>query len=343
MSNSPLFIKGISIFVLAGVALLLFNCVGGSTPQRFEFTEQHMGTDLTLTFYAPDSLTASSASKAAFKRVEELNGILSDYEPDSELSELSRSSGTGEALPVSQSLYFVLQTSLEISSITDGAFDITIGPFVQLWRQVRRTQRQVSDQQLENARDRVGYQYVELDSANKTVHLLKNEMRLDAGSIGKGYASDEVIAELRKFDITSALVDFGGDIAVGDPPPGKDGWTIAYTIGAPGNTTEQAISTMANTAVATSGDLFQFIELEGVRYSHIINPKTGLGITDQSTVTVIARSAMTADAYSTAFSVLGPERSLEIAKKIDGLEFHFIRKEKDEIKTWQSRGFVDVQ
>lgn len=301
-----------------------------------------MGTYLNLTFYAPDSLTASSASKAAFKRVDELNNILSDYKPDSELSELSRSSGTGETIPISHSLYDVLQTSLEISSVTNGAFDITIGPFVQLWRQVRRTQRRVSDQELEDARDRVGYQFIELDKTDKSAKLLKNDMRLDAGSIGKGYASDEVMAELRKFDITSALVDFGGDIVVGDPPPGKDGWTIAYTIGSPNNTTEQAISTMANIAVATSGDLYQYVELEGIRYSHIINPKTGLGITDQSTVTVIAESAMIADAYSTAFSVLGPERSLDIAKKINGLEFYFIRKVNDEIKTWQSPGFADV-
>jgi thiamine biosynthesis lipoprotein len=283
---------------------------------RFEFSKPQMGAPFRIVLYAGDKSGAESAASAAFRRVEELNAILSDYNTDSELNQLSRTAGSGRTVPVSEDLWKVLAEAQQFSQLSDGAFDITVGPFVGLWRKARREQKFPDTTRLAEAWQAVGYQKVELK--NRTARLLAPDMKLDLGGIAKGYAVDEAMKVLKKHGIRRALVAAAGDIAVSDPPPGKPDWQIE--IGSP-----PKIIPLSNAAVSTSGDLFQHLELNGVRYSHIVDPRTGLGLTNQAMVSVIAPNSTTADALATAISVLGPEKGPRLAQKISGVSVEIFK------------------
>ncbi|MEX2403301.1 MAG: FAD:protein FMN transferase [Balneolales bacterium] len=310
----------------------------GQSLDRYEYSQVHMGTDFQIILYAPDSLVAQTASDAAYERIKELDQILSDYQEDSELNRLSSSSGSGKAVPVSDPLFYVINKAVNASELTDGAFDMTIGPFVKLWRITRRTQRLPSVDKINKASESVGYNYIELDESRQTVKLQEERMQLDAGGIGKGYAVDEALAILRDNNISSALIKGGGDIVVSNAPPNKKGWTIEVGMIEDGKQISNSL-TICDKAISTSGDLFQYVELDGARYSHIINPQTGLGLTNQSKVTVIAPDGITADSYSSAISVMGPEKGINVVHQRPEMEFYFISKNNGKYKSWQSSGF----
>ena len=295
---------------LAGL-ILLAGCVsvGRQDLSRYEFTKPQMGTPFRMVLYAPDPAHAEAAAEAAFRRVEALNQIFSDYETDSELNELSRTAGSGKWVRVSDDLWRILVESQRFAALSDGAFDVTVGPCVSLWRKARREKRLPDAVKLAEAREAVGYRKLELKE--KRARLLVPDMKLDLGGIAKGYAVDEAMKVLRAHGIRHALVGAAGDIAVSESPPGKTGWQIE--IGAP----SKPVS-LSNAAVSTSGDIFQHLEVNGVRYSHIVDPRTGIGITHQLLVSVIAPDSMTADALATAISVLGPEKGTALAKRFRG-------------------------
>ena len=217
----------------------------------------------------------------------------------------------------------------ELSRKSDGAFDVTVGPVVQLWRHARRTQELPDPKEFAAARAKVGYEKVKLDAAKKTVQLTTPGMQLDLGGIAKGYAADEALKLLReKFGITSALVAAAGDIACGDPPPGKDAWTIDI---APIAKSQKPRSLhLANAAVSTSGDLEQFVVIGGVRYSHVLDPHTGLGLTGRRSVTVIAPNGTTADSMTKAVSVLDPEKALKLVENTPGAAAYIVTLNPDE-------------
>lgn len=280
--------------------------------QRFKFEQPHMGVSFGITLYAPDIATANKAANAAYKRIAELNRIMSDYDPNSELMRLCRDSGPGKPVQVSRDLLSVLQHSIALSRKTDGAFDITVGPLVKLWRRVRRRKELPTDERLKAAKELVGYQLIEIDECAQTVELRKKGMKLDLGGIAKGYAADAALAELRRFGITRALIDASGDIVVGEPPRGKQAWKIAIAPFPNPAANPETFLLLKNTAVATSGDAFQFVEIAGTRYSHIVDPHSGMGLTTRSSVTVTAPTATSADSLASAVSVLGPRRGLSL-------------------------------
>lgn len=311
---------------------------------RYEFTERKMGTTFRITFYAADDSIARAASAQAFRHVDQLNGILSDYEPESNVNKLSARSGSCRFFPVHPALFRVVSKAQEVSRETDGAFDVTAGPFVNLWREIRRSDfpELPTAQQLCTLRKSVGYQHVKLDSSATAVALTRPGMQLDFGGIAKGYAADEILRILRTFDIRSVLVDAGGDIRLGNPPPGRKGWTIRIPAHNEKGQRHWITLQLANRAVATSGDLFQHIDIGGKRYSHIINPRTGLGLTNQSMVTIIAPDGITADSYASAVSVLGADRGISfIASKDDcALRIEFKKnEEKQRISIHKSPAF----
>ena len=170
---------------------------------RFEFAEPHMGTRFRLVLYAANAAAADRASRAAFGRVAALNGIMSDYLPKSELMRLCKRAG-GPAVPVSADLFAVLARAAEISRITDGTFDVTVGPVVRLWRRARRTQLLPAADQLAAAKALVDYRLVTLDPAARTVRLAKAGMRLDLGGIAKGYAAEAAQTVLKQNGVTRA-------------------------------------------------------------------------------------------------------------------------------------------
>jgi thiamine biosynthesis lipoprotein len=291
----------------------------GTDLSRHEFESKHMGTTFRVVLYAPDAGTAKTAADAAFARVAELDAVMSDYKKDSELMRLCRAFATEvrEPVPVSEDLFRVLARAQELSEASGGAFDVTVGPVVQLWRLARRTQRLPDEGELAAALAKVGYKKVKLDPKRRTVQLLTPGMQLDLGGIGKGYAADEALKLLReRFGLTRALVAAAGDVTCGDPPPDRDAWVVDIAPIAKGQ--KPRTLKLANAAVSTSGDLEQFVEIDGVRYSHIVDPRTGLGVTGRRSVTVIAPTGVQADSLTKAVMLMPPGKGLELIEATGG-------------------------
>jgi FAD:protein FMN transferase len=307
--------------------------------QRFEYQQQHMGTLFRIILYAPDSALAGRAARAAFNRIAQLDHTLSDYIADSELNQLSCTAGTGQWVALSPDLWFVLSRSVAVSRRTGGAFDVTVGPYVQLWRRARRQGTLPTPEALAQARQAVGYHHIRLNKKRKAALLAVPGMQLDMGAIGKGYAVDEALEVITRQGLRSALVDGGGNIVVSQAPPGTRGWQVNLSVPAPADTSRMIRLHLRRQAVATSGDLYQYLVLEGKRYSHILSPFTGLGLTDQSLVTIRARTGLAADWLSTAVSVLGPEKGLALADRTPGAAAAFVRREAGRVQQWRSRRF----
>jgi FAD:protein FMN transferase len=285
------------------------------TPARHEFHELHMGTRFSITLFAADGSAATNAARAAFARVRALEDAFTDYDPASELLRLCRQPA-GQPVPLSTDLFDVLRRAQHFARISAGAFDPTVGPLVQLWRRARRQRELPALERLAEARTLVGHEKLRLDPSTRTATLAVEGMRLDLGAIAKGYAADAALAVLREQGFPRAMVAAAGDIAVGDPPPGQSGWRLGIaSIDARGADLTRIVS-LKNQAISTSGDTEQFVELGGIRYSHIVDPRTGVGLTNRIGVTVIARDATTTDALATAVSVLGVERGLTLLENL---------------------------
>jgi FAD:protein FMN transferase len=310
-----------------------------SLQHRYEFTQPQMGVPFRMVLYAPDAAIADSAAKAAFGRVKQLNDLLTDYDTDSELNQLSRTSGEGRAVPVSPDLWNVLARSQALARQSDGAFDVTVGPVVSLWRKARWEKRLPNAARLAEARAAVGYEKVLLKPRRRTVCLLAPNMHLDLGGIAKGYAVDAALAALREHGIRRALVAGSGDMAAGDPPPGKNGWRIEIAPLDVTNAPAGRFVLLRRCAIATSGDVFQRLEINGTRYSHIVDPRTGIGLTDHSLVTVIAPDCTTADSLATAVSVLGPKQGLRLVRRTPGASARIVRQPGQNPEVVETRGF----
>lgn len=282
---------------------------------RREFRELHMGVEVRIVLYAPDDERAREAARAAFARMAELEDIMSDYRPESELRRLERR--PRDWVPVSEELFEVLARAVEIAEVTDGAFDPTVGPLVALWREARRIGRLPDARMLDSARALVGWRRLVLRVGGRDVLLERPGMRLDLGGIAKGYIVERALAELRKRGVSSALVEAGGDIAVGDAPPGQQGWRIDAPTA--DSLVQARASALTNAVIATSGPGSQFVEIEGKRYSHVVDPRTGLGLTNANYATVIAPDGALADALATALTALGPERVARLLSRYPGV------------------------
>lgn len=305
------------------------------TTQRREYVAPHMGTLWRLVFFEDDNTRARHARDTAWNRLIELNARLSDYLDDSELSRLSRD---GRLVAPSDDLRRVLTAARRLSEKTGGAFDVTVGPLIQLWRTARREKRLPESAALAAARALVDWRAVEVTAEAAVFHTPGG--RLDLGGIGKGFAQDEVLRRLREeHGIRAALIDAGGGVSVGDPPPGQDAWSasIASPGDSPGsgNTLE-----LRHQSLATSGDARQFVEIDGIRYSHIVDPATGLGLTSAVQASVVAADGATADALATAFCVLGESKTRAWLKEHPLAEVRIQSVTGDgRARTWESSGF----
>jgi FAD:protein FMN transferase len=278
-------------------ALLVGLCAvaaSGQGLQRFEAVEPHMGTLVRIQVYAKGVGEARTAFQAGFARIAALDEALSDYKPESEVNRLPR--------PVSADLFRVLEAAQALAAETGGAFDVTVGPLTRLWRGGRLPGAAA----IQAARSHVGYRKLHLDPASRTVTLDDPEMRLDLGAIAKGYAADEALRAIVAAGCRIALVAVSGDLAIGDPPPGREGWSVEAG---------GSVRSLARVAISTSGDTEQHLDADGRRYSHILDPATGMGLTRSSIMTVIAAKGIEADALATAASVLGPERGRQLVEK----------------------------
>ncbi len=307
---------------------------------RYQFTEPHMGTRFQIILYASDKTTARQAATAAFARIANLDHIMSDYQSSSELMQLCKKAG-GPPVHVSDELYTVLHRAQEVAKLSDGAFDVTVGPVVRLWRRARKLHELPDPQALAEARALVGYDKVRLDDKAHTVQLLKPGMQLDLGGIAKGYSADEALIVLKKHGVTRALVAAGGDIAVSDPPPNAPGWTIGIAPLEDPNRKPSRYLILKNAAVSTSGDAEQHVDIGGKRYSHIVDPRTGIGLVGHMSATVVARRGIDSDSLTKVVAVLG-RRGLKIIDQLDGVAALLIRQTDQGPETVASKRFAQV-
>jgi FAD:protein FMN transferase len=268
----------------------------------YEAVEPHMGTLVRIKVYVSEEAQAQAAFRAAFDRIAQIDAALSDYRPESELNRISREA-VGRPVPAGADLFAVAAAAQQFARETDGAFDITSGALTHLWREARKLERVPDAAAVEAARQRCGYRKLHLDAARHTIELDAPEMQLDAGGIAKGYAADQALAVLSKLGIRSALVAASGDLFFSDAPPGERGWKIGV------DALDNPLL-LAHAAVSTSGSSEQHLDAGGTRYSHIIDPKTGMGLSTDMTVTIVARRGIDADAAATAVSVLGRDAGL---------------------------------
>jgi len=307
---------------LMSAAALLPGC-GKAEQLRYESTRDMLGTFVSITLYADSDNQAREAGEAAFSKLAEVERLMSSYREFSEISMLNRF-GFWSAVPVGDETLHVLEASIEYSKLSGGAFDVTVGPLTKLWRSAAQDQVLPDDAAIDEALKSVGYQHLQIDGEAKTVRFVRPDMEVDLGGIAKGYAVDLALEELRRHGITAALVNAGGDIAAMGTPPSQDAWRVG--IQSPGKRGERLPDAIHLTegAVATSGDYERYVEIEGRRFSHIIDPRTGRPVAHISSITVIASDAMRADALATALSVLGPEDGIKLAAQLDDVEAMFI-------------------
>ena len=279
--------------MIAALAVLMLLPARGEELRRFEAVEQHMGTLVSMRVYAANSVLAQRALEKAFNRVRDLDNLLSDYKPDSEVSRFA----TGKPVAASADLLALLRIAGEVWKKSDGAFDVSIGAVTHLWRAARAEGRLPTDEELRVALTRSGYQHVQVNARKRTVLLGKDGMKLDLGGIAKGYAADAALDVLRASGVRRALVAVSGDLAIGDPPPGKQGWQVEIAGG--------RVLELNNCGVSTSGDQEQHWEIGGKRYSHIVDPRTGKPLESSREVTVVTDRSAISDAIATAICVTG--------------------------------------
>lgn len=280
--------------------------------RAFTRSQLLMGTTFDVTIYTHDKKNADGASSLVFTEVARIERLISTYREDSEISLLNRSPGKGP-VPLSREVVALIARSKKISELTGGAFDITVGPIVALWKEAARRNSIPSEESIQNTRKSVGNHLVMIDMGKQEGQILDPYSRIDLGGIGKGYALDRAAQVLREAGIKSAMLNFGGEILVVGTPPDKKKWTVHIRHPLDPDKTIYTFH-IAEGAVSTSSDSERGIEIQGKQYSHIIDPRTCRPVrNDIASVTIVAPTAEEADALSTALFVMGRESGMKIA------------------------------
>lgn len=280
---------------------------------------QVMGTFARIVVTAQNKKHAQQAISLAFDKINHIEDLMSDYDPDSQLSQVNREA-FDRPIPVDAELFELLTASVEYSKLSDGAFDVTVGPVVQLWRKAKTDQAAPTPEALAAAKAAVGYQNLLLDAENQTVRFMKQGMFIDLGGIAKGYAVDKAVEILRNAGLKGGMVDIGGNLkCFGIPANNTEHWYIGLQD--PENEDSILLKLILDDrAVATSGDYRRFVTINGEKHSHIINPATADSAQSLSSVTIITADAMAADALSTAVSVMGDEKGMALIETINDTE-----------------------
>lgn len=292
---------------------------GAAAEEGRRFERGLMATRFMVTCYHEDAELVGKAVEAAFAEAERINDTASDYIADSELLSIGKvPPGTPVRIP--PLLFGLLEEAWSQAEKTGGLFDPTIGPLSRLWRESRRRKALPDAATLARAKAAVGWRKLVLDPAELTATFTVPDMRLDLGGIAKGQTADRMLAILGAHGVSRSSVTAGGDVRMGDPPPGKEGWNIGVRNTDVDHNAEELL--LRNKAVSTSGDLRQFIEIGGVRYSHIIDPATGLGLTKPAAATVIAANATISDALATACCIVDREAGKRLVEAQGAEVFH---------------------
>jgi FAD:protein FMN transferase len=287
--------------------------------QGYELSFPSMGTVMSLQAFASDAKLLEPVFKKARDEADRISAILTDYDPDSETVQLSASNKIGTPSSVSDDLWTVLVAADHWNKTSNGKFDASIGALTSLWRQARRAKRIPDDKEIAAALAKSGWQHIALDHASKTCTIEREGIKLDFGAVAKGYIVDRVFQVVYDAGFHQCMVRAGGDIHCGDAPPGRKGWRIMVGPIA-GEADALKFVTLRNEAIATSGDLWQYIEINGVRRSHIIDAATGIGIDGPISASVIAPTSMQADAAATTCCLLGHQLGGQLAEELPHFE-----------------------
>ncbi|MEJ6579024.1 MAG: FAD:protein FMN transferase [Akkermansiaceae bacterium] len=263
---------------------------------RIETQRPLMGTLFRIITYAEDDEAGHAAMEEALDLAENFADRATDYDRRSELNQLT-DTRVGEAVKVSPELYEVIALGVKLAKETEGVFDPTLGPLTHLWRAMLRTGAKPDEEELAAARERCGVEFLKLDDEAQTITVLQEGMQLDLGGIAKGFAADLIFDQLKSEGYAVTLVAVAGDLRMGDAPPDKEGWTVGLRTF---NLTPVKTIELSNCAVSTSGDLFQKVEVGGETFSHLIDPRTGLGLTVRRAASVILPEAKLTDPLATA-------------------------------------------
>lgn len=329
--------KNISIIASVVAAVVLGAGCERPGPVRKENTRPVMGTLATVTVVASDDAVAAAAIEAAHERIGDVNRLMSTYQEDSEISQLNQAA-RGTQIAVSAETFECLKRALEICRLSGGAFDVTCRPLVGLWRAAGVRGTLPTDAELAAAVARVGCESVDLHAAVRGVRLTQSGMEVDLGGIAKGYALDLAAEAIMDAGASSGLVDIGGDIRA----TGERSWRIGVRHPFRADRSETiCVLEVNDRAVATSGNQERYTEIEGRRFSHIVDPRTGWPAEQAPSVTVIAADGTTADGWATALSVLDVEEGAELLASLpdERLEVMWFWKLDGRIQVRQTGGF----
>lgn len=319
------------------IFILLFPFTLSAQLRRFQFSENKMGSSFNLIFYHTDSSEAISIAKQCFSIIDSLNNIFSDYTSKSEVGGLALQKIRRD-IKVSGELFEMIVLSKKAWKKSDKTFDITIGALTRLWRKANKEKKNPEETEIKKAKRSTGFENLIVNEKLKTISFTKPGMKLDFGGIVPGYAAQKVIDYLRSKNIHHALADASGDIVMSDAPPGKNGWSIGVNLPESENELWDKKLELKNCAVSTSGDVYRYTIHNGKKYSHIIDPVTGYGVTSQRNVTVIAKNGAVADWLATACSILPIEKALALAEKENAaLQIAILKNEK--ISTYKTGDF----
>ena len=268
--------------------------------QEFSYSQLQMAMPMRITVWCDSENRAEQACKLAFDRAAELVKVFSDYDAESETRRLARSE-IGQPIKVSDDLFRVLAYSKTLNRESNGAFDPTASPVIRLWRAARKNGRLPDSDEIDRALEQVGFGKVQIALDEKNVTMMASGFDFDFGGIAKGYIGDQVMQVLQENGVEIGCYEAGGDIVLSGPPPGTNGWVI--DVGQNDDGTAKTIQ-LKNCGVSTSGDARQFVEIDGKRYSHVVDPRTGIGVTTGRTAFVIAPTGMESDALATAGCIL---------------------------------------
>ncbi len=307
-----------------GVALTLLSWPPAKAAQlhHLQASRMSMACLYTIDAYAADSEKLPSTLDQALDEVDRIDRLMSHYKADSPLSRINRDAATSQVV-VEPELYDFIAEAIRYSRDSDGAFDITVGPLMKVWGFFRGEGRLPSDRDVETVRPLIGWQHVIMDPGQRTIRFDRPGVELDLGGIAKGYAVDRVVKILRAANVAAALISAGGSTIYGlGAPPNRNAWTVSIQDPVESGKVARDVE-LKDRALSVAGSSEKSFEVEGVRYSHIMDPRTGRPVQGVLTVAVMARTGTEGDALDDAFFVLGPVRSRKYLKRLDDVEMFF--------------------
>ncbi len=328
-----------ALILFAGF-LFLSGCSRVASLPLIKMARPCLGTIVEITVADKDKPRGivNRAIKKAFTEIERIDDLLSRFKSESDIGRIN-ADAYNRPTKVSPETISLIEKSIMFSQLSDGAFDITISPLMEIWGFEEKHKKHIpTAEQLKQALDKVGYQNIDIIKEEQSVFLAQPAMSLDLGGIAKGYAVDRAIAVLKQEGIESALVNAGGDIyALGGRDKDKK-WQIAVQRPRKKDTILTVLE-IEDRAVVTSGDYQKYIEIDGRRYSHIINPKSGYPCSEvPASVTVLTEDCVSADALATALFVLGPQEGIGLVNQLENTEAIVVSSQEEKLDILLSRG-----